>query len=273
MTDMTVREGRAPMSDGAEIFYKIWGNPNPERRILLVHSLAMTADFWAETAAAGLAASAEVLAVDCRGHGRSSKPAGSYTVEQMADDLAALMDQIGWDSTAIAGASMGGCISLTFAGRPPSRTRALGMIDTTAGYGPEAVDAWEGRATKGLTEGMASMIGFQKSRWFSEKFIESNPDKVAAAIEVFVANDPAAYAESCRMLGRCDQKATMAILQMPATILVGEEDYATPVVMAEELYKGIAGSTLHVMPNVRHFTPLEVPGVIAAHLTALLDRV
>ena len=273
MTDMTVRKGRATMSDGAEIFYKIWGNPNPERRILLVHSLAMTADFWAETAAAGLASDTEVLAVDCRGHGQSSKPAGPYSVEQMADDLAALLEQLGWESTAIAGASMGGCISLTFAGRHPSRTRALGMIDTTAGYGPEAVDAWEGRATKGLTEGMASMIGFQKSRWFSEKFIASNPQKVAAAIEVFVANDPAAYAESCRMLGRCDQKATMAILQMPATILVGEEDYATPVVMAEELYKGIAGSTLHVMPNVRHFTPLEVPEVIASHLQALLDRV
>ncbi len=60
---------------------------------------------------------------------------------------------------------------------------------------------------------------------------------------------------------------------MPVRIEVGEEDYATPVAMAQALHRGIAGSTLTVIPNARHLTPLECPERIAAELRALLEAV
>ena len=55
-------------------------------------------------------------------------------------------------------------------------------------------------------------------------------------------------------------------------VIVGEEDYATPVAMAEQLHQSIAGSTLTVLPKARHLTPLEVPDIIAAELKRLLAR-
>ena len=54
-------------------------------------------------------------------------------------------------------------------------------------------------------------------------------------------------------------------------MIVGEEDYATPVAMAQELHRGIAGSTLKVLPGARHLTPLEQPKTIAAALDRLLQ--
>jgi 3-oxoadipate enol-lactonase len=265
------QSAEAKTADGTTLRYKIWGGEKPQRRIALVHSLAMNADFWNGVAEL-LSHDAEVLAVDCRGHGRSGKPAGPYRVEGFADDLAAVFDVLGWPSACVAGASMGGCVALAFAARHAPRVEGLGLIDTTAYYGPDAPETWEGRAQKAIEGGMGALADFQKTRWFSDDFRAANPARVAAAIDVFLANDVAAYAESCRMLGRCDQRNGLGSFTFPVEIVVGEQDYATPVEMAEAMRAAIPTAELTVLEGVRHFTPLEVPGEIAAALARLLDR-
>jgi 3-oxoadipate enol-lactonase len=62
-------------------------------------------------------------------------------------------------------------------------------------------------------------------------------------------------------------------MTMPTAILVGEEDYATPVAMAEAMHRAIAGSTLTILKGARHLTPLEAPDTIAEQLSALTKRV
>lgn len=53
--------------------------------------------------------------------------------------------------------------------------------------------------------------------------------------------------------------------------MVGAEDYATPVAMAETLHRNLAGSTLTVLDNARHLTPVEVPERVAAEIKKLLE--
>lgn len=268
-TARTVSAARTKTRDGVEIVYDIWGAKDQAKRITLVHSLAMERDFWSAVAER-LAPKAAVLTLDCRGHGQSGKPKGPYTVEQFADDIADLHDSIGWKSSAIAGASMGGCVSLAFAIRHPARTTGLGLIDTTACYGDDAPKAWAERADAAVNKGLASLIGFQLSRWFGEEFKEKNPAIVKNATDVFLRNDVPAYAETCRMLGAADMRSRLSTVKAPTRIVVGEEDYATPVKMAQELNAGIAGSTLLVIPKARHLTPLEKPDIIADELSKVL---
>jgi 3-oxoadipate enol-lactonase len=90
---------------------------------------------------------------------------------------------------------------------------------------------------------------------------------------VFRANTAQAYAETCRMLGACNLTAALGRLKMPVRIAVGDEDYATPVAMSEALQRGIAGSTMTVIRNARHLTPLECPERIVAELRALIEMV
>jgi 3-oxoadipate enol-lactonase len=220
-----------------------------------------------------LAASRPVLTYDCRGHGASDKPAGPYTVELFARDLADLLDHVGWRSALVAGASMGGCIALAFAQAYPARTTALGLIDTTAWYGKAAPKQWDERATRAATAGMAALVEFQTTRWFGDKFRAQRPDIVKSCVDVFLANDVAAYMETCKMLGAADLRAALPSMTMPTAIVVGEEDYATPVAMAEAMHRAIAGSTLTVLKEARHLTPLEAPDPIARELSALLQRV
>src|ERR1700688_895055 len=97
----------AQLRDGTRLIYDIHGHDDGRPRLVLIHSLGMDRAFWQPVSEA-LAGSAAILTYDCRGHGASDKPNGPYRVEQFADDLADLMDQVGWRQAIIAGASMGG---------------------------------------------------------------------------------------------------------------------------------------------------------------------
>jgi 3-oxoadipate enol-lactonase len=72
------------------------------------------------------------------------------------------------------------------------------------------------------------------------------------------------------MLGAADLRPVLAAIRAPTAIVVGEQDYATPVGMAEALHSNIKDSTLTVLKNARHLTPLEKPDEIAAELEKLL---
>jgi 3-oxoadipate enol-lactonase len=267
----TRSDGSARSRDGIRISYTLHGDLASPRRAALVHSVAMDRQFW-QPVAERLAKDTAVVTFDCRGHGASDKPAGPYTVEQFADDIADLLTHLGWDRTLIAGASMGGMVALAFAARYPARTSALGLIDTTAWYGAEAPKNWAARADQAVKQGFRSLIDFQTTRWFGDDFRAKNSDVVQHCVDIFLKNDVPAYVEACHMLGRSDLRAALPMLQMPTAVVVGEEDYAAPVAMARALHDGIAGSTLTVLPKARHLTPLEVPDIIAAELDRLLAR-
>jgi 3-oxoadipate enol-lactonase len=256
--------------DGTPIAFAV-ANSAGDRRVALVHSLAMDGEFW-RPAVEHLSDRTSVLLIDCRGHGSSGKPAEAYSLEQFADDLSDVMDGIGWPSAVVMGASMGGSVALAFAMQHASRTDGLGLVDTTAWYGSEAPRQWEERAQRALSQGLASMVDFQKTRWFGDKFRAEHPKTVELAVETFLKTDPTAYAATCRMLGSFDLRPGLGSLKMPVRIVVGEEDYATPVDMAKAMHEGIAGSTLTVLSGRRHLTPLEDPQAIAAELERLLDE-
>src|SRR5437899_1631228 len=124
-------------SDGCPIAYTIYSSPHSNRRrTVLIHSLALDASIW-EGVVTRLVGQTEVLTYDCRGHGRSGRPAGPYSAELFASDLAELLDHVGWQTAVVAGCSMGGCVAQAFGCAYPARAIGLGLIDTTAWYGSD----------------------------------------------------------------------------------------------------------------------------------------
>lgn len=263
--------GHAPAQDGTRLAYWLSDRGRDAPRIALVHSLAMDHTFW-RPVAERLAEVASVLVYDCRGHGQSDKPPGPYTAVQFAGDLASLMDHTGWPSAVVAGASMGGCVALAFGANFPQRTHGLGLIDTTAWYGTDAPAAWAGRAEKALKDGLKGLIEFQLTRWFGDEFRAQNLGVVQHCIDVFLANELPAYAETCRMLGQTDLRAALPTISCPTTVIVGEEDYAAPPAMAQVMHDGIQNSRLVILEKARHLTPLEMPERIASEMKLLLKN-
>jgi 3-oxoadipate enol-lactonase len=268
--------GRATAADGASIAYTLHEAPrsgtSARPRIALIHSLALDRSFW-DGVVPLLTPHADVLTYDCRGHGQSARVKMTYTPELFAGDLASLLDHVHWPRALIAGCSMGGCVAQAFAGVYPARVQALVVMDSTAWYGPTAPKDWRERAATAVTKGFAALSAFQATRWVSDAFREAHPDIVSRNMDVFFANDVDCYRATCEMLGDADLRHHQAAMRMPMSVVVGEEDYATPVAMSEQIHKAVPHSTLSVLPNVRHLTPIECPDLIAEKILALVKQI
>src|SRR5262245_30659952 len=150
MDAMSQVQGVALMRDGSRLSYRrmgVSGGP----RIALIHSLALDGSVW-DGVVARLRDRADLLIYDCRGHGASERKAGNYTPLLVADDLADLMDHVGWQDAIVGGCSMGGCVAQAFGGAYPERTKGLALIDTTAWYGEKAPVEWRQRAETGRSK-------------------------------------------------------------------------------------------------------------------------
>jgi 3-oxoadipate enol-lactonase len=242
--------------------------PQHADTVVLLHSLALDRRVWRPVVGA-LAESRTVVVVDLRGHGESADDA-DFTVEDMADDVARTMAELGRDRAAVVGMSMGGSVAQAVAIRHPDRVGALGLIDTTAYYGPDAVSAWAERADKARAAGLRSLADFQLTRWFSDDFRAGNGELCRELLDVFMANDIDSYTSACRALGAMDLRDGLAAVSVPTTILVGEDDPATPPAHAADLHARIRGSVKYALPGARHLTPVEQPDVVLQHLKVLL---
>jgi 3-oxoadipate enol-lactonase len=273
---LTASAGNFLAPDGCPIAYTLHtaspqGGARSRSRIALVHSLALDRSVW-DGVVPLLAPHADVLTYDCRGHGQSGRPKMKFTPELFAADLAGLLDHVHWPDAIVAGCSMGGCVAQAFGAVHPNRTRALALIDTTAWYGPTAPKDWRERAATAATKGFAALSGFQATRWVSDAFRDAHPELIRAKLDVFLANDVDCYAATCEMLGDADLRHYQPAMRMPTAVIVGEEDYAAPVAMSEQMQQAMPDATLSILPGVRHLTPIECPSVIANEIAALMKR-
>lgn len=269
---MDATQSTCKAEDGVTVVFDTYGDRDAPDRAVLIHSLAMDRHYWRPVIERLAEKGVCVAALDCRGHGASGKPQGPYTVETFAGDVRSVLDSLRWPTAVIAGSSMGGSVALAFAIGHRQRAAGLALIDTTAWYGPEAPKNWAERADAALDKGLASLVEFQKTRWFGDAFRRDHADVVQSCVDTFLANDLAAYAATCRMLGNFDLRAGLAHLTMPVAILVGKEDYATPPAMAETMKAAIPQATLRLLAKARHLTPLERPDEVSEEIHAIITK-
>ena len=241
------------------------------RLIAFGHSLGASGKIF-EPIRPALENHGQVLTWDARGHGNSEKPVSSWTVEDLAADLRALIEHLGEDRAVVAGLSMGGNTAVVYAVAYPDTLDGLILVDTTAWYGEDAPEVWEQKALNAETEGMEPVLAANMSRWFSDSFPDEHPDRVEMVTEMVLANDPSCYAAAGRALGQFDAREGLSQIDCPTLILVGSEDPATPPAMAEYLHQNIANSELHVLPGLRHMTPVEAPDQVGQLIGDFLDK-
>ncbi len=255
--------------NGVRLSYEVTGS-GPW--LVLAHSLGMRGEQWCQQVPA-FAQRYRVLTYDARGHGSSEKPPAPYSFELFAEDLYQLLRAEGVERTAAIGLSLGGNTVQALAAAHPELVQALVLSDTTAWYGPRGQESWEARAREVEAKGMAGIRDFQLTRWFTDAFRASHPDLVERFAGWLVANDPAAFMATQRALGAGDLRDAVGKIACPTLIIVGEEDYATPLEMAQDLHDRIPRSELVVFTSARHFTPVEQADLFNHTVLEFLARV
>ena len=132
----------ATAGDGTVIYYETWGRGEP---LLLVSGLATDLRIWACQRMV-FGRRFRCIAVDNRGSGRSGKPEGPYTLEQMAADAIAVLDAEGVGRVHVVGHSMGSYIAQVMAVGYPDRLRSLTLAGTACRHVPwrlELLERWQ----------------------------------------------------------------------------------------------------------------------------------
>jgi 3-oxoadipate enol-lactonase len=226
--------------------------------LVLMHPLALSSQVFTSLARR-LAREFHVMAVDARGHGRSQWDGAAFTVEDMAHDLAAVLDTLSVSRASVLGMSMGGCTSIAFAELFPERASALVLVDTTAWYGPEAVAQWAQRADRARGVPRVHQLPFQVDRWFTESFRRRSPADVSAVAAVFLATSSRVHAAASTALGAFDGRAGLSSIGCPVLAMTGEEDYATPPAMGKAIAEGVPHGEFRLLDGVRHLSLIERP--------------
>lgn len=233
--------------------------PRDAPAILLLHPLASAAEIWRPLAEEWSGRGRRVLALDARGHGRSSWNGRPFSVADMAEDAASVLDELGLRDVGVLGMSMGGCTAQALALDRPDLVGSLVLADSTSSYGPDRLAQWEQRAQQAEESEREDLLGFQLTRWFTDAFRDAHPDDAARVVQIFTGTTRSAHAAACRALGAFDVTDRLGQITAPTLAVVGEEDYATPPDMSKILHAGIPRSRLAVLPGIRHLSMVESP--------------
>jgi 3-oxoadipate enol-lactonase len=226
--------------------------------VMLLHGYPFNRSLWAEQVSA-LSNSYRVITPDLRGMGESDASPGAATMNQMAQDVAVLLDRLEISRAVVGGLSMGGYVALAFYKQFPSRVRALILADTRA-----QADTNEGKQTRfqqadqALAEGMASIADAMLQKLLTPETVSKRPEVVKRVRDMMLKTKPQGAAGALLgMAERDDQTSLLSRISCPTLILVGREDPITPVADSETMQRGIAGSRLVVIENAAHVSNLE----------------
>ncbi|MGZ4493508.1 MAG: alpha/beta fold hydrolase [Nocardioides sp.] len=255
--------------DGTALHIEELGTGRP---VLLLQGLGYASWAWRLQAPAVATVGRAVL-LDNRGSGRSGKPAGPYTVAQLADDAAAVLDGLGAGPALVVGASMGGYVAMTLALRRPDLVRGLVLVATSAG-GPEAERVPEETARAWRAAADLPAPAFARETMplsFAPGWTEEHPARfeqwLAARLE-----DPTppeawrAQYDACER--HLDQGLPEGDIDLPTYVVHGTADRVVPYGNAELVRKRIPRAEVVTMNGCGHLCWLERPHVVNRLLVA-----
>ena len=243
--------------------------------IVLVHGFPLDHSMW-DAQIAALGEQWHVIAPDLRGFGASQVTSGTTTMEQLADDLAALLDALRMDEpVVVVGLSMGGYVAFQFWRKHAARLRALVLCDTRAvADTPEAARARHDLADQVLREGTQPVASAMLGKLFGAAVLKRDPEAVESLRRTMLGNPPEGVAAALRgMATRRDVSADLPRISVPTLVIVGQDDVISTVDEMRGIAKAIPGSEFVVIPRSGHMTPVENPVAFNEAIEQFLMRV
>ncbi len=239
--------------------------------VLLIHGVGSDLESW-DGVIDALGRSRRYIRFDLRGHGGSRRTPGPYSLDGFASDALALLDHLGVQQVSVVGFSLGGLIAQAIALTAPGRVSHLGLVSTVGGRTAEEQARVEARAETLAQEGALTHLANAVDRWFTPEFVATHPEVLEARREKSMQNDPDCYVAAYRVLAGNDLGDQLDRIRVPTLIMTGEKDIGSSPRMARFMRDQIDGSTLHILPELKHSVLLEAPDQVADILDPFLPK-
>ncbi len=221
--------------------------------IWLLHSLLADAGSCAPLAAR-LAATHTVFLPDLPGFGGSA--AVGPDLRMVADRIAVAMQEAATPAVLL-GNGYGSFVALMVALRNPSLVDRLVLAGSGPAFSEAGRAAFRGMAAAAGAKGLEAVADTAMRRLFAPEFQAANPALLAERRARFLATDPAVFLGACETLAGLDLRDQVAALHVPALVLAGEGDEATPPAMARELASLLPDARFVLLPGLAHVPQLQ----------------
>ena len=240
------------LSSGATISYDVDGDPNAPA-LLLINSIGSTREMWARQMPA-FASAYRVIRYDARGHGASSVPRGSYSLDDLGRDALAVLDDVGVGAAHVCGISLGGITAQWLGLTAPDRVHKLVLANTAARIG--TLESWTDRITLVHQKGMSAVADLAMERWFTAAFHARDPETVHT-FRTMVQNCPVdGYLGCCAALRDADLRPRISSLDRSTLLIASSADTATPPEGLDFIRERVSGATLLTLESA-HLSNVE----------------
>lgn len=249
-------------ANGQELFYEVHGAGPP---LVLVMGIGYDSSLWTLQQVPVLSTRFRVVLLDNRDAGRSSRTDHPYTIADMADDVAGLLNALDIQRTHLLGLSMGSMIGMEFALRHADRLDRLVLAGPAAAPARSAVDPISVWNWVKANDPSGDVFGGQQFTWlFSSAFLR-NQEAVQDTIALLASNpnpvEPDAYDRQANAYLHFDAVDRLGGISAPTLVIVGEQDLLTPPWVGREVASGIPGARFEIVDGdgSSHVLPLERP--------------
>jgi pimeloyl-ACP methyl ester carboxylesterase len=240
--------------DGTRLYYTERGVGTP---LLFVHGLGSSGRDWAAQID-HFADHYRVLRLDLRGHGRSERGEGPYSIAQFARDVAVLLRKRDAVPAHVAGLSMGGMVTLELAAGAPQLTRSLIVVNSVADM---RLHSWHNVWVYVSRRAAVQVLGMRRvGQLLARKlFVKpSQEDLRRKFVRRWAQNDKQAYLWSMDAIMRWSVADRLAQIDVPTLFVSSDKDY-TPVSTKRHIVDQMPNAELAVVDDARHALPVERP--------------
>ena len=214
-----------------------------------------------------LSKSHRVIVPELPGFGRSLAVAGSLA--DIADRMAEVVQDAARGADAIVlGNGYGGFVALQMAIRHPDIAARFVFADCGAAFSEPGREAFRNMAAAAKAKGLAAITDVAMRRLFAPEFQADHPKLMAGRRAAFLQTDVDVFRAACAELAVLDLRGELHKVRVPALVLVGEQDEATPPPMSRELAAGLPDARLKMIPGCAHVPQLQAPHLF---LEAIFD--
>jgi len=226
--------------------------------ICMTHSLSSDSGMWAEQMPPLIAAGFRVVRIDMRGHGGSDPVPGNYTMAELADDVALVLDALAIAKVHYIGLSIGGMLGQGFAIRHPARILSAMWCDTLPQTQAGGAQVWEERMAAVRAAGtLEKMADTTLERWFTDAFKPRRPGRWKQMRDTVATTTPAGYLGCSAAISNYDWTPDLPKLKLPVLVVCGDQDPGTPPEGNKRIAALVPGGRYEEISGAKHFPNIE----------------
>jgi 3-oxoadipate enol-lactonase len=210
-----------------------------------------------------------VLRYDLRGHGGTTVSPDDFTIDDLADDLAELLDRLGAPSTHVVGLSIGGMVAQKLAANHADKVDSLTVVGAPAFVPEDARPGFEERAASVRDHGTASIVDATLERWLTPDFRKAHPEVVELIGETIASTPTEGFARAAQAISRFDVRDKLPAIDKRTLVVAGQHDSGTPSAASKVIADTVKGAQFELL-DAAHLTPVEQSQRFGALLDSFL---